>query len=41
MNIKNFYNDHFSTTKNPSGTDIFEKDYDYNELIYFAKEYHA
>ena len=40
MDITEFYNEHFSTTKNPSGTDIFERDYNYRELIFFAKEYH-
>lgn len=39
MDITEFYNDFFSTTKNPTGTDVFEKDYNYRDLISFAKEY--
>ena len=39
MGTEEFYNNYFSTTKNPSGADIFEKDYDYRELISFAREY--
>jgi hypothetical protein len=41
MDITEFYNDFFSTTKNPTGTDVFDKDYNYRELIAFAKEYRA
>lgn len=39
MDIIKFYNEFFSTTKNPTGTDIFDKDYNYREIIAFAKEY--
>ena len=40
MEITEFYNEFFSTAHNPKGTDVFEKDYNFRDIIQFAEAYH-